>query len=200
MRKKLTAALTLCLLLLSTSLAMAATPPTIYINQNSLVTENPAVIEEGRTLLPLRAIFEAVGQEVVWNADDQSITSGGIWLQIDNPTATVDGEEVTLDVPAKIIDNSTYVPLRFIAESLGKDVNWDGDQNRVDIVDKPAADIDQPADEELTTDEETTTDEEVTNDEETTTDEEVTDDDNITNDETDEDSPQEETVEVDGVE
>ncbi|AEG59722.1 copper amine oxidase N-terminal domain-containing protein [Desulforamulus ruminis] len=195
MRKKLTAVLTLCLLLLSTSLAMAAAPPTIYINEDSLVTENPAVIEEGRTLLPLRAIFEAMGQEVGWNAEDQSITSGGIWLQIDNPTATVDGVEVTLDVPAKIIDNSTYVPLRFIAESLGKDVNWDGDQNRIDIMDKPATDADQPTDEELTTDEETTTDEEIATDEE-----EVTADDNAANDETDEDSPQEDTVDVDEVE
>ena len=192
MRKKLIATLTLCLLLLSTSLAMAAAPPTIYINENSLVTENPAVIEEGRTLLPLRAIFEAMGQEVAWNAEDQSITSGGIWLQIDNSTANVDGVEVTLEVPAKIIGDSTYVPLRFIAESLGKDVNWDGDQNRIDIIDKPAT---EPTDEELTTDEEATTDEEITTDEE-----EVTTDDNATNDETDEDSPQEDTVEVDEVE
>ncbi|RYD02148.1 hypothetical protein N752_27235 [Desulforamulus aquiferis] len=174
--------------LLSTSLVMAAAPPAIYINESSLVTENRVVIEEGRTLLPLRAIFEAMGQEVVWNADDRSITSGGIWLQIDNPTATVDGTEVTLDVSAKIIDNSTYVPLRFVAESLGKDVNWNGEQNRVDIMDKPATDID-----------ETVVQEDIVDEEETLIDEEIVDE-NLTDDEADEDVVLEEIVEVDVVE
>ena len=141
MRTKLIVVLTLSLFLCSVGLAMAAAPA-IYVNGNALVSENPAVIENDRTLLPLRVIFEALGQQVDWHADDRSITSGNIWLQIDNPVATVNGENVNLDVPAKIINDLTYVPLRFIAESLDKDVIWDGSQLRVDINDKPIADED----------------------------------------------------------
>lgn len=139
MRTKLITVLTLSLFLCSASLAMAAAPA-IFINGNALASENSALLENGRTLLPLRVIFEALDQQVDWHADDQSITSGNIWLHIDNPIATVNGENVTLDVPAKLVNGVTYVPVRFIAESLGKDVVWDGSQNRVDINDKTSVD------------------------------------------------------------
>lgn len=139
MRKKLVVVLTLSLLLCGVSLAVGATP-SVFVNGEALVSENPVVLENDRTLVPLRAIFETVNQEVYWNAEDKSITSGVIWLQIDNAVATVNGENVTLDVPAKLINDVTYVPLRFIAESLDKEVLWDGVQFRVDINDKLVAD------------------------------------------------------------
>ncbi|NLC08161.1 MAG: copper amine oxidase N-terminal domain-containing protein, partial [Syntrophomonadaceae bacterium] len=111
--------------------------PTIFINGVQLVSEQPAVIENDRTLVPLRAIFEALGQEVAWNPNDQSITSGDIWLQINNPQAIgPNNTMITLDVPAKIINDRTYVPLRFIAESLNKRVEWDGVAYRADILDQ----------------------------------------------------------------
>jgi len=119
------------------SIAFAEAPPSIFINGTQLVTENPPVIENDRTLVPLRACFEALNQQVNWNGSDRSITSGNIWLQIDNNIAKVGETTVTLDVPAKLINDRTYVPLRFIAESLGKDVKWNGAENRVDISDKP---------------------------------------------------------------
>lgn len=149
MRKKLIVILTLSLLLCGVSLAMGAAPA-VFINGNALVSENPVVLENDRTLVPLRVIFETVNQQVYWNADDRSITSGNIWLQIDNKVATINGENVDLDVPAKIINDVSYVPLRFIGESLGMDVIWDGVQFRVDINDKPVADeeIDEEATEE----------------------------------------------------
>ena len=139
MRKKLVVVLTLSLLLCGVSLAVGAAPA-VFINGEALISENPVVLENDRTLVPFRAIFETVNKEVYWNADDKSITSGNIWLQIDNAVATVNGENVTLDVPAKLINDVTYVPLRFIAESLDKEVLWDGVQFRVDINDKPVAD------------------------------------------------------------
>ncbi|GBF33522.1 hypothetical protein DCCM_2624 [Desulfocucumis palustris] len=126
-------------LLFSVTIAAAAeNSPSIFINDNQLVSENPAMIENGRTLVPLRAIFEALNQTVNWDAQSQTVTSGNISLQINNPVATVNGQEISLDVPAKLIDDRTYVPLRFVAESLGKDVNWDGTLYRIDIKDKPA--------------------------------------------------------------
>ncbi|QGG47233.1 copper amine oxidase N-terminal domain-containing protein [Heliorestis convoluta] len=117
-----------------------AAPPTVFINEVPLLSESPAVIENNRTLVPMRAIFEALGQTVTWNAEERSVTSGHIWLQIDNREARVGDKIIELDVAATIINDRTYVPLRFIAESLDKKVAWDGEQRRVDINCKPLED------------------------------------------------------------
>jgi|GEM_PF-5417756 hypothetical protein len=110
--------------------------PSIYINGVELVTPNPPMIVNGRTLVPLAAIFNALQISVSWNQVDKVITAGPIWLQIDNSTARVSEQPVKLDVPAQIIDSRTYVPLSFIAASLGKNINWDPDLYRVDIYDE----------------------------------------------------------------
>lgn len=89
----------------------------------------PAVAVNGRTLVPLRGIFEALGAKVEW--DNATRTATGtkdgieVVVQIDNKTAYVNGKAVELDVPAQIIGGSTMVPLRFISESLGARVEWD---------------------------------------------------------------------------
>ncbi|WP_031514097.1 copper amine oxidase N-terminal domain-containing protein [Desulfofalx alkaliphila] len=167
MKKRLITLLTLCIFFFSTSLAMAASP-SIYINGDQLVTEKPAIVKDGRTLLPLRVVFEALDQEVNWNAENKSITSGDIWLQIDNPVAKVDGKEMKLDVPAQLIDGSTYVPLRFVAESLGKEVNWIANEKRIDIIDiEDEEELDEEElDEEEELDDEELDDEEALDDEE----------------------------------
>lgn len=135
MKKSVILTLTLVFLMVFGILtaAEAANSPGVFIDGKQLVTQNPVVIENGKTLVPLRAIFEALNQQVNWNAADQTITSGNVWLQINNSTAKVGDKKITLDVPAKILQGGTYVPLRFIAESLSKDVQWDGKQNRIDI-------------------------------------------------------------------
>ncbi len=150
LKKVMVVLLTLVLLSSLFAQATAAQSPEIYINGKLLVTDSPAFIESGRTLLPLRGIFEALSQDVQWNPQDQTVTSGDIWLQINNPTARIGTREVKLDVAAKIVDSRTYVPLRFIAESLDRNVGWDGVNNRVDITDsdttykeKPAPDTDK---------------------------------------------------------
>lgn len=121
-----------------------ATPnaPSIYINGVELVTSTPARLTEGRTLVPLAEIFHALQYTVEWNAADRVITSGPIWLQIDNPNAKVNEQPVPLDVPARIINSRTYVPLGFIATSLGKKVDWDPELYRVDIYDEAPRDSD----------------------------------------------------------
>lgn len=116
--------------------------PSIYINGIELVTPNPPVIIDGRTLVPLAAIFNALQISVSWNQVDRVITAGPIWLQIDNSTARVSEKTVKLDVPAQIIDSRTYVPLSFIAASLGKNINWDPELYRVDIYDETPRDSD----------------------------------------------------------
>lgn len=81
------------------------------------------VIVDDRTLLPVRALTEAVGGDVDWNDEIRQVTlthgTTTMLLTIDSYTAYIDGSAVVLDVPAQIIDGSTFLPLRFISESLG---------------------------------------------------------------------------------
>lgn len=85
-------------------------------------------IEEGRTLMPIRAISEALGANVGWdNAARQiSIQHGETTIQlvIDSNVAIVNGQETSIDVPAKIVDGNTVLPLRFVSETLGANVDW----------------------------------------------------------------------------
>jgi len=101
----------------------------IKANGQLLTFDNPPVIIDGRTLAPVRKIFEAFGLQVGWQGDERIVTGesddASVWLQIDNQLAFVNDAKVVLDVPGFIIDGRTYVPVRFIAESLGIKVGWD---------------------------------------------------------------------------
>jgi len=81
-----------------------------------------------RTMVPLRAIFEALGATVNWNGDTQTVTSTKdettISLSINNPTMYVNGETVTLDSPACLVDGRTLVPVRAISEAFKLQVEW----------------------------------------------------------------------------
>jgi hypothetical protein len=109
-----------------------------YITVNGVSTKIDAqgskpVIEEGRTLVPIRTIIESLGGTVEWDATERKVTttlSGhSIVLWIDNNTALVDGNKKViypdnLSVTPIIINSRTYLPLRFICENLGASVNW----------------------------------------------------------------------------
>lgn len=123
----------LILLLALTSAVWAGQAPKIYINDKELISKDPPVVINGRTLVPMRAVFQSFNMSVGWNNEDQTIVSGNIYLQINNPIALVSNKEVILDVPPRLINGRTYVPLRFISESLGKNVMYDEKLNRIDI-------------------------------------------------------------------
>jgi len=112
----------------------------VYLNNERMVFDQNPIIENGRTLVPLRSIFEGLGAEVIWDAGKQEITGTTedkeIILRIGDTSASVNGEEVVLDVPAKIENGRTLVPLRFISESLDAQVKWDADTYRIDIEEK----------------------------------------------------------------
>jgi len=97
----------------------------------------PPVIRDGRTLAPLRAIFEALGASVEWDDATRTITSRRkdrtIILQIDNPTARVNNAPIVLSVPPVVIGGRTMVPVRFIAESLGAVVTWNESTRTVTV-------------------------------------------------------------------
>ena len=97
----------------------------------------PPIILDNRTLVPVREVFEYLGGKVDWiNSErrvDVTIDSTKISLWIDNKEAEVNGKKITLDVPAKIINDKTMVPVRFISEQANLIVNWDQETYTVDI-------------------------------------------------------------------
>lgn len=103
--------------------------PKIYLNGSYVESEFQPIINEGRVLVPLRAIGEALDMSVEWNEQMGEITlqkrNTNLKLTIDSNMAIVNGQVVTLDTMPQIIDNHTFVPLRFIGESLGLTVCWD---------------------------------------------------------------------------
>lgn len=90
--------------------------------------DQPPVLKEGRTLVPMRGIFEAMGMQVNWDEASQKVTATSadktIELTIGSTEAFANGEAIALDVPAEIISGRTMVPVRFVAESSGYRVHW----------------------------------------------------------------------------
>lgn len=82
----------------------------------------------GRVLVPLRGVLEQMGAYVGWDQTTQTVSASkgdlDLSLPIGSRTARVNGRDVMLDVPAQVVDGTTMVPLRFISEALGANVQW----------------------------------------------------------------------------
>lgn len=89
--------------------------------------QNP-ILQSGNTLVPLRSIFETMGATVDWDGATQTVTStrGGttVKLTIGQRTLYRNGTAVTLEVPAQLINDTTMVPVRAVAESFNATVGW----------------------------------------------------------------------------
>lgn len=115
------------------SMAWAASPPVNLVIDGAAVKPEPApFIQEGRTLVPFRAVLERLGAQVDWDEATRTVTAskGDRWvsLRIDDVRACLSEDcsrTITLDVPARIVADRTFVPVRFVAESLGAFVDWD---------------------------------------------------------------------------
>jgi hypothetical protein len=109
----------------------------VELNGNPLNFDVPPVMELGRVLVPLRVIFEALGAEVSWDQATQTIsaTKSGVTIRLQpgQKQASQNGAQITMDVPAKIINGRTMVPVRFVSEALGADVSWDNNTRTVSI-------------------------------------------------------------------
>jgi hypothetical protein len=118
----------------------------VKINGQNLYFDVNPIIDNGRTLVPLRGIFESMGADVQWDAQTKTVlaTKGNtkVKLQIGSDNAYVNDQVIPLDVPAKIVNGSTLVPVRFISESFGAAVSWDSKSSTVIIQDATAKSID----------------------------------------------------------
>jgi len=100
----------------------------VIVNGVEVFFDQPPIIENGSTLVPLRAIFEALGAKVDWNPSTQVATAvkkdTTIMLKVGDSFLTRNGEEIKLEVPAKIVSDRMLVPARAVAESFGAEVFW----------------------------------------------------------------------------
>ncbi len=101
----------------------------VFLNQKKINFDQPPVKENNRTLVPLRAIFEALGASVTWNEATQTVTAvkedTTIRLTIGSNQLYKNNDIVILDVPAQTKNDRTLVPVRAISESFGITVDWD---------------------------------------------------------------------------
>ena len=124
----------------STMITLKIGSPYITINGISKKIDaqgNKPIIKDGRTLLPIRTLIESLGGKTDWEAKERKVTitlnGHSIILWIGKTTALVDGNKVTLDVASQIINDRTYIPLRFVAENLNASVQWDQSAKTVTI-------------------------------------------------------------------
>ncbi len=111
--------------------------------------DTDAVVDNGRTLVPMRAIFEAMGAEIGWDGATRTVTGtkngvevklviGRTEAQITKTAAdgSSDVKTLELDVPGKIVAGRTLIPARFVAESFDAKVDWDQETKTVSIIAK----------------------------------------------------------------
>ncbi len=109
------------------------------VSQSTL--EAAPYVANDRTMVPIRVISEAFDANVKWNGEDKTVSISDdykkIILTINSKTALVDDSEVTLDSAPVVINDRTFVPLRFISESLGYNVNYVNTTKQVVIDNTP---------------------------------------------------------------
>ncbi len=110
---------------------------TVIVNNNKLYPDIEPFETNGRVLIPLRAIFEALSIDVSYDETTSVATATGddttVTISENNTTAYVNGVPHTLDVPATIVNGRFVVPVRFVSECFDADVNWDGKRKIVSI-------------------------------------------------------------------
>lgn len=109
-----------------------AAPDTVkvVVNGNVLVSDTPAVIRNSRTMVPFRALFEALGaNQIYWDEPTQTVVGSDgtttVKLVIGSYDMNVNGVNITMDTPPMIINSRTMIPLSAVSSSLGASVNWD---------------------------------------------------------------------------
>ena len=111
---------------------------TITVDKATVKTDVPPINVQGQTLVPVRGVFNAFKADIDYIPCEQRVfvrkDTKVIWLRIGDAHAKVNDDIVPLAVPAQIYRGRTMVPLRFIAESLGAQVNWNPDTQTITIL------------------------------------------------------------------
>ncbi|WFD11089.1 stalk domain-containing protein [Tepidibacter hydrothermalis] len=119
------------------NVSFAENPIKVILNDKALHFDVNPTIVNGRTLVPVREIFEALDSKVSWDEKSKTViaTKGDTYisLTIDSNYGVKNGEKIQLETPAKIINGKTMVPLRFIGESLDATISWDDKTKTISI-------------------------------------------------------------------
>ncbi len=128
------------LLLTSSPTVLAIEDITVFVDNEQVIFDVQPQLIGGRTMVPLRSIFEELGAEVLWDDTTQTVTAYNevyiVKATIGENQISVNNEIKSIDVPPMIIDGRTLVPARFVAEAFNCEVNWDATLKRVYITTK----------------------------------------------------------------
>ena len=139
--------MTLILILCLSITAFAQDGIKIYVDNEKVLFDVEPFIENGRTLIPLRGVFEKLGAKVDWNKSLQEVVikddNNEIEMILGKDKVIVNGIVKDIDVSTKMINSRTFAPLRFIAESLGHTVRWDGNEGSIYITKNNTVPVDK---------------------------------------------------------
>ncbi|MCR8659515.1 copper amine oxidase N-terminal domain-containing protein [Paenibacillus endoradicis] len=109
----------------------------VYVDGEQLVFDIDPIQTEGTTLVQFTTVFKALGLQYSWDQKTKTVTGYNdditLKLTIGNKTAIVNGEKVTLLVAPKVVNGNTLIPLRFVSEATGADVEWNKDTRTITI-------------------------------------------------------------------
>lgn len=118
-----------------TDITLQINSPVVSVNGIDLNTDQPPVIVNGRTLVPVRVTVEAMGGTAEWDAETKTAVltreDTEVQLTVNSTSALLNGETQSLDTAPVIINGRTMLPLRFIAESFGFDTEWDAETKTI---------------------------------------------------------------------
>ncbi len=113
----------------------------VKLSGEYLSFETAPIIENGRTLAPMRFLFERMGAQVDWNDETKTAYvrygegfENTVEIPINSTAVKINDIEDELDVPARLVNGKTMLPLRFIAEKMGYTVNYITDTNTAEII------------------------------------------------------------------
>jgi len=146
--------LTILSFLWSCSSPILAATPQVEISGTVLNFDVSPVIVNGRILVPIRTVFEAMGAKVSWEQATTTATavkgSTTVILPVGSRAPTINGVVKPIDVPGTIIDGRTMAPLRFVCEAFGGKVEWSADTQTAVVKISPSPAADAPAKKGLT--------------------------------------------------
>ncbi|MEQ8235524.1 MAG: stalk domain-containing protein, partial [Syntrophomonadaceae bacterium] len=117
--------------------SLAAVAPVIILDGQELHFDVPPLVQDGRILVPLAAIFQAMGATLSWDAASATVTATRegttVVVAIGSASPTVNGKIWTLDAATASFKDRTFAPLRFVGEALGGIVSWDAATNTANL-------------------------------------------------------------------
>jgi hypothetical protein len=126
-------------------IAFAAATVVVMVNGVPVHSDVPPIVQQGRVLLPARAVFEALGAEVTYDPATGRVDirrgTRFVRVTVGSNRAQIGTQPITLDVVTEVYDGRTFLPIRFVAESLGAAVDYDDATHTVSITDPGTAQV-----------------------------------------------------------